>query len=98
MRDVVLQVVDFAEVAGTRQLLFWRALFEELLDRCMSAAAAKELLAKLSVPDLANMRSGLSMFLRRQFGPWLAAKYTDSNDMLEKLQAAESGLAQTALQ
>ncbi|EIE19666.1 MIF4G-domain-containing protein [Coccomyxa subellipsoidea C-169] len=94
----VVKVVDFTEAMSARQLLFWRALFEELLGSCASAAAAEQLFAKFGGSGLATVRSGLTLFLRRQFGPWLAAKHTDSDDMLEKLQAAEAGLEQAALQ
>ncbi len=97
-RCVLPQVVDFTEAMSARQLLFWRALFEELLGSCASAAAAEQLFAKFGGSGLATVRSGLILFLRRQFGPWLAAKHTDSDDMLEKLQAAEAGLEQAALQ
>lgn len=92
----MLQVVDFTEVMSARQLLFWRGLFEELLASCASAEAAEELFAKFGGSGLATMRSGLTLFLRRQFWPWLAAKHTDSDDLLAKLQAAEVGLESAA--
>lgn len=94
---IVLQVVDFTESMSVRQLLFWRSLFEELLASCASAAAAEELFAKFGGKGLATVRSGLTLFLRRTFGPWLAAKHPDSDDLLAKLQTAEVGLEQASV-
>ena len=88
------QVVDFTEALGARQLLFWRGLFEELLRACKDEAATKEVFARFAgQAGLATARAGLTVFLRRSFGPWLAAKGRDSDALLLKLQAAEAGLA-----
>ena len=87
------QAVDFTEALDARQLLFWRGLFEELLRACKDEAAAKDVFARFGAQaGLATARTGLAMFLRRSFGPWLAARH-DSNALLLKLQAAEAGLA-----
>ena len=94
----LLQVVDFTEAMTARQLLFWRALFEELLVSCKSTAVTGELFAKLGGTGLASLRSGLIMFLRTQFRPWLTAKHTGDDKLLAKLHAAETALVQTVKQ
>jgi hypothetical protein len=87
------QVVDFSEALGTKQLLFWRATFEELLRACADAAAARGIFARFAgQPGLGSARAALTLFLRRSFGPWLAARHGGSDDLLLKLQAAEAGL------
>ena len=88
-----LQAVDFTEALGARQLLFWRGLFEELLRACADEATTKEVFARFAgQAGLATARAGLAVFLRRSFGPWLAAR-PDSDALLLRLQAAEAGLA-----
>ncbi|BDA46714.1 Suppressor of glycerol defect protein 1 [Coccomyxa sp. Obi] len=94
----VVKVVDFTEAMTARQLLFWRALFEELLVSCKSTAASGELFAKLGGNGLASLRSGLTIFLRTQFRPWLTAKHTGDDKLLAKLHAAEAALVQTVKQ
>ena len=87
-------MVDFTESLGARQLLFWRVLFEELMIACQGPEASREMFAQLKGSGLGTLRSGLTVFLRRHFGPWLAGKYTDSDAMLLRLQSAEAGLSQ----
>lgn len=94
----LLQVVDFTEAMTARQLLFWRALLEELLVSCKSTAAAGELFARLGGTGLASLRSGLIIFLRTHFRPWLTAKHTGDDKLLAKLHAAEAALVHTVKQ
>ncbi len=95
---MLLQVVDFTEAMTAKQLLFWRALFEELLVSCQSTAAAGELFAKLGGTGLASLRSGLTIFLRTRFRPWLTTKHTGDDKLLTNLYAAEAALVQTVKQ
>ncbi|CAL8471329.1 g10871 [Coccomyxa elongata] len=94
----VVKVVDFTDAMTARQLLFWRALFEELLVSCKSTAATGELFAKLGGTGLASLRSGLTIFLRTRFRPWLTTKHTGDDKLLAKLYAAEAALVQTVKQ
>lgn len=87
-------MVDFTEALGAKQLLFWRATFEELLHGCAEPAAARGIFVRFAgQPGLGSARAGLTLFLRRSFGPWLAARHGSSDDVLLKLQAAVAGLS-----
>ena len=92
--SVFAQVVDFTEALSAKQLLFWRAALEELLRACADPAAARAIFARFAgQPALASARGALTVFLRRGFGPWLAARSGEDDGMLLKLHAAEAGLA-----
>ena len=96
--DAVLQVVDFADVMRTRQLLFWRVMFEELLQRLEGDPAVQDIFARFGGPSggLSAERNDLIAFLRRHIGPWLAEKHQKDDVLLGRLRAAENGLATAA--
>jgi hypothetical protein len=82
-----------------RQLLFWRVVFEELLQTLNADSAVHEVFAKFGGPGgaLSAERADLTVFLRRQIGPWLAAKHREDDVLLlGKLRAAEVGLSAAA--
>ena len=93
-----LQVVDFADVMSDQQLLFWRVMFEELLRKQKDDSAAQDAFSKFGGPTgaLSAERADLTVFLRRQIGPWLARKHSQDDVLLGKLRAAESGLSMAA--
>ena len=81
-----------------QQLLFWRVMFEELLQKQKEDSAAQDIFAKFGGPAgaLSTERADLTMFLRRQIGPWLARKHSQDDALLGKLRAAETGLSRAA--
>lgn len=93
-----LQVVKFAHVMTARQLLFWRVVFEELLQTLGANSAVQEIFSKFGGPSgaLSAERAALTAFLRRQIGPWLAGKHREEDVLLGKLRAAEMGLSAAA--
>ena len=96
--NAVLQGVDFADVMSARQLLFWRVVFEELLQGLAGDPAVQEIFARFGGPSgaLSAERNDLIAFLRRHIGPWLAEKHQKDDVLLGRLRAAESGLATAA--
>ena len=96
--NAVLQVVDFADVMTAPQLLFWRAMFEDLLQRLNSESAVQDTFSKFGGPGgaLSAERNDLIGFLRRRIGPWLAEKHSEDNVLLGRLRAAEIGLSMAA--
>ena len=90
--------MDFADVMSTRQLLFWRVMFEELLQRLESSPAVQDIFARFGGPNgaLSAERDDLIGFLRRHIGPWLAEKHQKDDKLLERLRAAETGLSASA--
>ena len=94
----MLQVVDFADVMTARQLLFWRVMFEELLQRLDGDPAAQDIFARFGGPGgaLSAERNDLTAFLRRHIGPWLAEKHQKDDVLLGRLRAAEIGLSAAA--
>lgn len=93
-----LQVVEFADVMTARHLLFWRIVFEELLQTLDADSAVQEVFSKFGGPGgaLSAERADLTAFLRRRIGPWLARKHTEDDVLLGKLRAAEMGLSAAA--
>ena len=92
------QVVNFTDIMSDKQLLFWRVMFEELLQKQKDDSAASDAFSKFGGPAgaLSAERADLTMFLRRQIGPWLARKHSQDDVLLGKLRAAESGLSMAA--
>ena len=92
---LVLQVVDFADAMSARQLLFWRVMFEELLQKLDDDPAAQDVFAKFGGPGgaLSAERNDLIAFMRRHVGPWLAEKHQRDDLLLGRLRAAEIGLS-----
>ena len=83
---------------SNQQLLFWRVMFEELLQNQKDDSAAQDVFSKFGGPGsaLSAERADLTMFLRRQIGPWLARKHSQDDVLLGKLRAAEMGLSMAA--
>ena len=92
------QVVDFTDVMNDQQLLFWRVMFEELLQKQIDDSVAQDIFSQFGGPAdaLSAERADLTMFLRRQIGPWLARKHSQDDVLLRKLRAAEMGLSMAA--
>lgn len=92
---LALQVVDFADVMSARQLLFWRVMFEELLQKLDNDPAVQDVFARFGGPGgaLSAERDDLIAFLRRHIGPWLAEKHQKDDVLLGRLRAADLGLS-----
>ncbi|GAB4822711.1 hypothetical protein N2152v2_009757 [Parachlorella kessleri] len=100
--STTLKVVEFAEGMGPKEVLFWRIFFEHLLLSAKSRQEVAALFQKIAAqPQLKQFKTELAVFLRRTFGPWVAAKEpgpgTGLSDeqlasLLGRLQAAERAL------
>ncbi|GLC58960.1 hypothetical protein PLESTB_001421700 [Pleodorina starrii] len=92
-----LKVVDWSDQSA-KQLLTWRIFLQHLLTSCKTAGDVKQIFARVaSQPKtLSVLISGLLLFLRSSFAPWVATKLPpgpDSDELLRRTRTAEKELA-----
>ncbi|GLI60135.1 hypothetical protein VaNZ11_002206 [Volvox africanus] len=93
----LLKVVDWSDLSA-KQMLTWRIFLQHLVSSCKTAGDVKEIFARVAAQPktLSGLISGLLLFLRTCFGPWVATKLPpgpESDELLKRTRVAEKELA-----